>query len=146
MNRRSSRPRRLLAGPIRHLMAGLVWIGAALIAGCEDEVPPGSGFVTLSVRGPVPLGAVVVELSGATVEAAEDPSGGWVALASDGPPTSTGPRYRLVVVLREPGSPQIRLRVPDVSGRLPVATLQQATSGDNAPVPSLGSIEVEIRP
>lgn len=131
---------------IRRISVLAALVGLVASGACGDEAPGGPGFVTVDLRAPVPLGAAVIDLDGGWVEEAEDPTGGWVALTRTGTSADGLPRYRMVVVLRQAGSPRIRLRVPDVNGRLPVVTVQEATDANNAPVTTPGSIEVVIRP
>ena len=115
------------------------------VAACGDEGPSGPGFVDVEVQAAVPLGAVVLELSGGLVESVEEASGGWQALGEVAGGT-TGARYRLVIVREQPSTRiTARVRVPDVAGRLPVATLVEATDASDQPVASLASIRAEVR-
>lgn len=138
--------RRVRAALMRGWLVVLVGVlSAASVACFGDDAPSGPGDVTLSVQGSEPLGAVVVELTGGEVTSVDGPADAWIAMEPIGTATDGSPRYRLVIVLRQAGVPQVRLRVPDVAQPLPVATLVDATGADDAPVASLGSVAVDVR-
>jgi hypothetical protein len=98
------------------------------LAACSDE-PSGPGEVDVVVEAAVPLGAAVVELIGGPVDGVEQPAAGWTSLARTGPD-----RYRLVVIAEEPGTLVAAIRVPDVGGPLPTASVVDATGAQDARV------------
>lgn len=120
------------------VLALLAW-GAA----CSDD-PEGPGTVEMVVRGPVPLGAAVVELVGEGIEGVDQAAVGWSELVPVAPQGST-PVHRLVVIQEEPGDLVVRLRVRDVQAVQPVTTVVEATDQADAPLPSLSGVEVSIR-
>lgn len=120
---------------------------ALLVAACGDDGPSGPGFVEVQVQASEPLGAVVLELSGGLVDGVEEASGGWQALGDvSGGASGVSARYRLVLVREQPATRlTARIRVPDVAGQLPVATLVEATNASDQPVASLASVRAEVR-
>lgn len=122
---------------------GLLAGAAMLAAGCSDD-PSGPGTIDLTVRGPIPLGAALVELVGEGLRGVEQPSLGWAELVPVAPVGST-PVHRLILIQDEPGELRIRLEVLDVAAPFPIATVIEATDQADAPVPSPSSIEALIR-
>jgi hypothetical protein len=128
---------------IRHRL----WLLAALslaLTGCSDD-PSGPGTIALTVRGPIALGAALVEIVGEGVRGVEQPAVGWAELVPVAPAGST-PVHRLILIQDEPGELSVRLEVVDVAAPYPVATVIEATDQADAPVPSPASIEAVIRP
>lgn len=126
---------------------GRAWgVGLALalaVSGCSDD-PAGPGTVDLAIRGPVPLGAAVVELVGAGIEGVEQPAQGWAELVPM-PPDGSTPVHRLVVIQERPGELAVRLRVADVESVLLAATVVEASDQADAVLPSLSGVEVRVR-
>lgn len=122
----------------------LVSLGALAAAGCSDD-PKGPGDLELRVSAPVPLGAAVIELEGEGLQGVEQPATGWVELVPVAPRAGV-PVHRLVVIREAPGPLAVRLQVTDVETVRPVAVVLEAADGNNAPLPSLASVEVAIDP
>jgi hypothetical protein len=119
------------------------WATAAFVialAGCSDD-PDGPGTLDLVVRGPAPLGAAVVQITGAGVTGADTAAPGWVELVPVAPSGST-PVHRLVIVQETAGELRVRLGVSDVSAPPPQVSVLQASDRFDLPVVNPGSLEV----
>jgi len=131
---------------VRAVRSGM-WLLTALslvVTGCFDD-PSGPGTISLTVRGPIPLGAALVEIVGEGLRGVEQPAMGWAELVPVAPIGST-PVHRLILIQDAPGELRIRLQVVDVAAPYPVATVIEATDQADATVPSPASIAVVIRP
>lgn len=122
-------------------MAVLAALGSI---GCSDD-PSGPGTLELLIRGPVPLGAAVVQITGAGVTGVDQPSVGWAELVPMAPAGST-PVHRLVLVQEQAGELRIRVRVLDVAAIPPVVSVIEASDQADLPLASLSSVEARIRP
>jgi hypothetical protein len=111
-------------------------------AGCDQERGPGT--IQVQIAADVPLGAVVVELTGKGVEGVEPLPGGWVegSVVQGGGGT---PAYRIVAVLQTPGEMDIRVRVADLDAALPRARVVQASGADDLLLDALGVVRAEVR-
>ena len=112
----------------------------AFAAACSDD-PRGPGTLELVVRGPAPLGAAVVQITGSGVTGAEGAVPGWVELIPVAPSGST-PVHRLVIVQEAAGDLRVRLAVSDVSALPPRAVVLEASDRFDLPVVNPGSLEV----
>jgi hypothetical protein len=115
-------------------------LGVLLAAGCSDD-PSGPGTLDLVVSGPAPLGAAVIQITGAGVTGADGALPGWVELVPVAPAGST-PVHRLVVVQETAGDLRVRLAVVDVSAPPPRAVVVEASDRFDLPVANPGSLEV----
>jgi hypothetical protein len=125
------------------IASALLTVLLVAAGGCSDD-PSGPGTIDLMVRGPVPLGAALVELVGEGLRGVEQPAVGWAELVPVAPAGST-PVHRLILIQDAPGDLRIRLEVVDVAAPYPVATVLDATDQADAPVPSPAGIEVLLR-
>lgn len=119
-------------------------VPALALAGCSDD-PSGPGALELRVSANVALGAAVVELEGEGLRSVEQPASGWVELVPVAPRAGV-PVHRLVVIREEPGVLAVRLQVTDVATVRPVATVLDASDGNDQSLPSLSSVRVSIDP
>ena len=115
-------------------------VSVAFAAACSDD-PRGPGTLDLVVRGGAPLGAAVVQITGAGVTGAEGIAPGWVELIPVAPSGST-PVHRLVVVQETAGDLRVRLAVSDVSAPPPRVVVVEASDRFDLPVVNPGSLEV----
>jgi hypothetical protein len=125
------------------------WVVTLLTAasasfGCSDD-PSGPGTLDLVIRGPVPLGAAVVQITGMGVIGVDQPAVGWAELVPMAPVGST-PVHRLVLVQEQAGELRVRLRVVDVAALPPVVSVIEAADQADVPLASLSSVEARIRP
>ncbi len=120
----------------------LVWCVCIGATACGED-PSGPGSVDLVVRGPVPLGAAVVELVGEGVRGIEQPAVGWAELVPVAPIGST-PVHRLVLIQEQPGDLRVRVEVVDVAAPLPTATVLEASDAADAPIANPASAEVAL--
>lgn len=116
------------------LLGVLAGVGA-----CKDE-PSGPGTIDVVVRASVPLGAAVVELNGAPVDGVDEPARGWASLATVGPE-----RYRLMIIAETPGTLVASVRVPDVAGPLPTASVVDVTDQVDSRLVIGGPATVTVR-
>ena len=119
------------------LVLALIWTAA-----CSDD-PSGPGTIDLVIRGPAPLGAAVVQITGSGVSGVDAIASGWVELIPVAPSGST-PVQRLVVVQQEAGDLKVRLRVTDVAAPPPRATVIEASDRCDLPVVNPGSLQVSF--
>ena len=107
------------------------------VAGCE---PSGPGSLTATVTAPGPTGALVIEVTGTGITGFEGL--GDVLTFADAALT---PSPRRVVVVSSTGSaPRFRVKVEDVSGDPPSATVVAAVNTVNTPIPSVLDYSVRI--
>lgn len=128
-------------GTRRLRLAGLLLAGLLVVAGsaCSDD-PSGPGTFDVVVKAGVPLGAAVVELEGAPVDGVDEPARGWTSLRRVGPD-----RYRLMIIAETPGDLVASIRVPDVSGPLPTASVVDASDQVNSRLVIGGPATVQVR-
>lgn len=124
-------------------LVGLVLVGAFGV-GCSDD-PSGPGTLTLTVEGPQPLGAAVIELRGDGIEGAEPLAAGWTHLEQVAGGQGQTAVHRLVLVQQASGGLSATLRVDDVGRAPPSATLLLASDGSDLPLSSLDGIAVRVR-
>ncbi len=122
------------------LLALVTLAGAA----CSDD-PSGPGTLTLTVEGPLPLGAAVIELRGDGIESAEPLTAGWTHLEQVAGGQGQVAVHRLVLVQQASGTLSATLRVDDVGRDPPAATVLLASDGSDLPVSSLDGIAVRVR-
>ena len=117
---------------MRRALLALVVVAAAA---CE---PSGPGPLAGVVEGPLPLGAVVLEIRGTGITGFE--GAGDTRTFAD--PRASN--QRVVVVGSAAGELRFRVHVEDVSGLLPTATALSAVDANNRPIESLARISVQI--
>lgn len=109
-----------------------------LAAACE---PRGPGALIATIRAPVPIGAVVVELAGARVMAFEG-LGSARTFAAEGAPGDTV--QRVIVVSPTAGTLRFRLEVEDIAAEPPRAAVVDAVDPANRPIAALDGFAVRI--
>lgn len=114
-----------------------------LLAACDDD-PSGPGTLTLTVEGPAPLGAVVIELRGSGLRSAEPLTSGWTHLELIGSDGGTEV-HRLVLIQQASGTLSAQLEVDDVGAPPPTATVVLASDGSDLPLSSLDGLQVRVR-
>lgn len=123
----------------RHRSLGAVALLAGLLAAGCDSGPEGPGFLTARIEGPTPLGAAVVEVTGAGVTGFEGAQSTHVI------PRETGVGVHRVVLIGEtPGELVFQVGVQDVRAAPPVATVLSAADAQNQPLSSLQAFQVQI--
>ena len=120
---------------MRRALLALVVVAAAA---CEPSGPGPLGGV---VEGPLPLGAVVLEIRGTGITGFEG-AGDTRTFADPADPRASN--QRVVVVGSAAGELRFRVHVEDVSGLLPTATALSAVDANNRPIESLAGIFVQI--
>ncbi len=116
-------------------------LGAALAVAACDGGPEGPGTLTGSVEAPVPLGAVVLEVTGGGVEGfvGAGDTRAYGALVS-----SAEKRYRVVLVDEAGGQLDFGVRVQDVGASKPSVSVIFAAGADNLPAGTQGiSVRLE---
>ena len=109
------------------------------LAGC-DFGPSGPGTLAGTVVGTIPLGAVVLEVTGVGITGftGQGDTQAYGALVSE----SAG-RHRVILVDRAGGQIQFGIRVDDLGAERPVIRVLSAASPENAVLSTVG-IEVQI--
>lgn len=130
-------------GRVRRAARWTAWVLVGLgVAACDEDRGPGT--VRLQVSSDVPLGAVLVELTGSGIEGVETPPGAWVELSAvQG--GSGGDVHRLLVILEAPGSMDVELRVADLDDPLPRVRVVQASGADDRLLPGTGGVRANVR-
>lgn len=120
------------------LAAALLLVGAVA---CDDDQGPGT--IRVEISGPIPLGAVAVELVGGSPEGVRPLADGWVegqALTSGG-----AGAYRIVAIQTTPGPVLLEVEVADLDDPLPQVTILEAVDAQDRLVVLTGSLEVTVR-
>lgn len=128
-----------VAGLRRGGLALIVTCLLALASACSDD-PSGPGTFDVVVKASVPIGAAVVELTGAPVDGVDEPARGWASLSQVGPD-----RYRLMIIAETPGELVASIRVPDVSGPVPTASVVDVTDQVDSRLVIGGPATVQVR-
>ncbi|HSM03518.1 MAG TPA: hypothetical protein VK858_02805 [Longimicrobiales bacterium] len=127
---------------LRGWMAALCLLPGVLAACSGDD--PGPGVVELVVSGDVPLGGVVVELTGEGLMGVQERPG--LTAAFRALPGSGGvPRARIVAVQATAGPLLLRVDVARAGGTLPTAAVIEAADGDDALLPGFALPSIEVR-
>ena len=127
---------------MRRLLVAVLLAALPFLAACGDEGPSGPATVQATVRGAVALGAVVLEIQGAGIEAVEG-TGGTQAFTA--PLDAGGNRYRAVLVASSPGNPTFRVRMESGGAGELTAVVLSAADGRNDAITALGSVEVRFQ-
>jgi len=124
----------------RRLGALLVVGGALALAAC-DSGPEGPGVLVARVTSPQPLGAVVLELTGAGITGFEA-RGTTQVFGAVG--SGATPKHRVILV-SPAGATEIPFGIAftDRSGRMPSVVAVAASSPSNVPV-AAGGLKVRI--
>lgn len=105
------------------------------VYGCDLFGPDGPGTLSATIRGPQPLGGVVVEVTGSGIEGFEGLGAtqvlGAVVSAAEG-------RHRVVAIVPPGGDLRVGIRVADLGGEKPRFSLVWAVDPANAPVATEG--------
>ena len=109
-----------------------------LLAGC-DSGPEGPGFLTARIDGPTPLGAAVIEVTGAGVTGFEGAQTTHVIPREKGVGV-----HRVVLIGEAAGDLIFQIGVQDVRATPPVATVLSAADGQNQPLGSVQAFRVQI--
>jgi hypothetical protein len=121
----------------RRLCVALL-LATSLLSAC-DSGPKGSGFLSATLEGPVPLGAATLEVHGEGVIGFEGAGSTHVFSAQTDPGV-----HRVVLVGETPGDLRFRVRVQEVRDDLPSATVTSAAGGDNIPLATVQAFQVHI--
>jgi hypothetical protein len=120
---------------VRMALAAALALG---LAACEESGP---GALTATVRAPVPTGAVVVELVGATMSGFEG-VGDVRAFAAE--PMATDTVRRVIVMSPTGASLQFKIQVDDVSQLPPRGAVVDAVYPSNRKITTLTGYTVRI--
>lgn len=118
-------------------------ISGLLVAACGGDGggPKGPGTLTGLVKsGPIPVGAVVLQVSGQGID-------GFSALGGDRlfhSQVQPGV-HRVVLVGSTPGDFTFSVSVQDVGAQVPAITVVEAVGGDNLAIVDLTGIEAKIQ-
>ncbi len=119
----------------------VVLLSALLLPACGgDDGPTGPGTLTGLVKsGPIPVGAIVLQVSGQGID-------GFSALGGDRlfhSQVQPGV-HRVVLVGSTPGDFTFTVSVQDVGAPVPAITVVEAVGGDNEAIVDLTGIEAKI--
>lgn len=115
-------------------------MGVALALNACDWGPRGPGQLEgIVTSGSVPVGAVVLEISGPGVQ--EFTGAGQTRVFFAEPDSAV---YRVVLVTANPGRLKFRVTMDDVRGSPLTVSTVQAVDGSNARITDLSGIAVEI--
>lgn len=127
----------------RRILWGSALLLTATLAACTDK-DPGPGVVEVVVSDNVPLGAVVVEVTGEGITGVQDIPGGW----TEGHARTNGnamPSYRVIAVASEAGEIAIRLDTERSGAPLPTAEVLEASDALDHPLANLLFTEAVVR-
>jgi hypothetical protein len=124
---------------LRRLASGTSLLAFLTLAAACDSGPEGPGFLTGTLEGPIPLGAAVLEVTGAGVLGFE--GAGTTHVISR--PSAEGV-HRVVLIGEAPGDLRFRIHVAEVRDATPSATLMEAADGGNQSVTSVQAFQVRI--
>jgi hypothetical protein len=120
-------------------LTGLSFLALLTFVTACDSGPKGPGFLDATLQGPVPLGAAVVEVTGAGVIGFE--GAGTTHVISR--PSGEGV-HRVVLIGEAAGDLRFRVQVDEVRDATPSATVLSAADGANQPLTSLQPFQVRI--
>ncbi len=111
-----------------------------LLSAC-DSGPTGPGALTGRLTsGPIPVGAVVLEFTGAGITGFSETGNTRLFFRENAPSA-----FRVVMVTPTPGEMSFQIHVQDVEAPFPAVTAVQAVGGDNGAIANLTGITVEVR-
>ena len=112
-----------------------------LLVGACDSGPKGPGQLTGRLRsGPIPVGAIVLEFTGAGITGFSG-SGVTQAFFAENAPGV----FRVVLVTTTAGEMDFKISVQDVEAPFPSITSVQAVGADNGAIANLTGITVEVK-
>lgn len=125
----------------RRRFGALLTLGVALAAAACDSGPEGPGVLVAKVTSPQPLGAVVLELTGAGITGFEARGTTQVFGTAAGP----GILKHRVILVSPAGSTEIPFGISfaDRAGAMPSVVAVSASSPSNVPV-TAGGLKVRI--
>jgi hypothetical protein len=115
-------------------------LAAALASAC-DSGPKGPGTLNATVTGPQALGAVVLELTGGTIQSVTGQGSTQVYSASLGGGTQA--RYRVVAIAPTGTDLRFGIEVTDLGAAAPTVTVVSAANTSNVAIPP-GGVQVRI--
>jgi hypothetical protein len=121
------------------LLAGMAVSAVVALSACESG-PSGPGTLDGSVTGPANLGAVVLEVTGASVQGftGQGDTQAYGALVS-----TAENKHRVILVDRSGGEIHFGIRVDDLGADAPTVTVVLAAGTDNLPK-LLSGIDVKV--
>ena len=128
-----------LVGTMREVRLVAV-MAVALALGACDWGPRGPGQLRGTViSGVSPVGAIVLEISGPGVQGFSEAGQTRVFFAETGTDL-----YRVVLVAADPSRVRFRVDMDDVRSPMVTAVVVEAVDDNDAPIPDLGGITVEL--
>lgn len=125
---------------MRRALVAIALASVLLVSAC-DSGPKGPGQLTGVLRsGPIPVGAVVLEFTGASITGFSGSGETRLFFAESDPAV-----FRVVMVTPTPGEMSFRISVLDVEAPFPAVTAVQAVGGDNGAIANLTGITVEVK-
>lgn len=127
---------------MRRTWRTVLLLSGLLVTACGGDgggpVGPGT-FTGLVKSGPIPVGAIVLQVSGQGIDGFSA-LGGQRLFHSQVQPGV----HRVVLVGSTPGDFTFSVRVQDVGGPVPAITVVEAVGGDNVPIVDLTGIDAKI--